>query len=260
MKMKCGSPWCDNTVKATRKIDGVIVCRACYQYVWEQSQKTGEPIALVFSKVEPPKRPLVRIRTKCFRPGCKVILTPEMDSKEYRWIERDIPICRNCYETTWEYKTNHKLSSFGEAFDLLNPKGWEPPQKEPATCEMPWCKNIIPKRKCYLIEGERYVCGKCKNYLHVLSRRHKFEHDWKWYAVHANQGIVPTPGAPEFCSAKWCKIKITGIRRRGPKGEALCNNDAMHFYLYARNKGISFAEAFQTAPPPRLLHTRGRMS
>lgn len=260
MKMYCGSWWCDYPIKQVRRIDDVVVCRSCYQYVWEQAQKTGESMAAVFRKVEPPKRTPVRKRIKCSRSGCEVVLTPEMDSSEYRWLNRQKPLCRNCYETVWEYKKKFNLNSMEEAFDQLYPYGWQPPPPEPAKCVMPWCKNDVPKKEPYLLEGERYVCGTCKSYLHTLRRRHKSEHDWKWYARNATRGMVPAPGSPELCAAKWCNAKVTEFGRRGPNGEALCNNDAMYFYMYARRNSITFAEAFRSAPPPRLLHTRGRAS
>lgn len=118
----CGSWWCKNPVRQVRKIDKVLVCRACYQYVWDQAQKTSEPIWKVFRKVAPPQRTPALKRTRCARRGCSIVLAPVPDVKQRRWIGRQHPVCRNCYEAVWEYQRKHNLSSMENALGRIPPK------------------------------------------------------------------------------------------------------------------------------------------
>ncbi|OHA91245.1 MAG: hypothetical protein A2758_02145 [Candidatus Zambryskibacteria bacterium RIFCSPHIGHO2_01_FULL_49_18] len=257
MKEFCGAWWCENPIKQIRKVDGIAVCRPCYQYVWEQAKKMGIQMETAFRVVEPPQRNPVRKRIRCSRPECGVVLTPRMDSSEYRWLNRSTPVCRNCYQTTWEYKEKHGLSSMQEAFDKLYPKGWRPPTPEPVKCAMPWCACMVPQESRHAFNETTFVCSECRRYLHVLSRRYTHAgHDWKWYASNAMRGMVPAPGAPERCAAKWCNRIVGDSGQRGPNGEAVCNTDRLYFYNYGRRHDITFDDAFRTAPPPRLLHTR----
>lgn len=261
MKMHCGAWWCNNEVSATRRIGDINVCRNCYQRIWERSKDTGETMAVVLAKIEPTKRlpPLVE-DAPCSRKGCEVILHPIRNTAHRRWIGQR-PICRNCYETVWEYQQKHSLESIEIAFEQVPAKGWVPPPPEPVSCIMPWCKASFPPKTQYVFESDRYLCGSCRMYLKLLARRLKnTEHDWRWYAEQALRGVIPAPGSPEYCAAPWCGVEIHGesIRARGPRGEAFCNTDTVYYHLYMRRHGVRFAEAFKSAPPPRLLHTRGR--
>jgi len=196
MDIICGSWWCNNHItKGIRKIDGIIVCPTCYAYVWEKSKKMNLPLEVAFRKVGPPKKTPVHRTTRCFRLGCETILSPEMGSDKYRFIGSKIPVCRNCYIAVWEFKEKHGISTMEEAFKMIPPKGWKPPPKrlETVKCCMPWCENTQTKNKNSLLEGELHVCGKCRSYLNILSRRLKPVHDWKWYALNAMQGKIPAP-------------------------------------------------------------------
>ncbi len=256
MDAYCGAWWCNKVIKQPCKVGGTVVCRNCYQHIWSEAKKAGESMTAIFLKVRPPYKTPERLHIQCSRANCDVILTPETDPIEYRWIDKNTPVCRNCYETTWEQKKKLGLKSMKEAFDQLYPKGHKPPRAEPAKCVMPWCKNCVTKNKGNLLEEGRYVCGECRLYLRVLQRRHKSNQDWKHYAQKAIQGEIPAPGTPRYCCAKWCNVKVSDQGGLGPNGEALCNADRTYFYYYARRHGITFKEAFTKAPPPRGVSKR----
>lgn len=252
-KLHCGAWWCNTIIKGRAcRINRITLCRNCYQHVWSESKKAGEPMEVMFLKVRAPKKPPVRKRTKCSREGCNTILTTSMDATKYCWVDPQTPVCRNCYETVWEHRKKLGLQSLKAAYDQLYPKGWRPEPPAPKTCSIPWCQNPVPCKPHYLLEGSSYVCGKCRSYFLMLKRRQQSEEGWHRYAFKAIKGELPAPGTPECCSAPWCNVKISEkVRHRGPNGEALCNNDGMYYYLYSRRHSITFDEAFRTAPPPR---------
>ena len=217
-------------------------------------------MAVFFSKIEPTKHLPKPKREPCSRKGCDVTLRPVRDVTHRRWIGQKA-VCRNCYEAVWEYQQKHSLESMQIALEQIPAKGWVPPPPEPVSCIMPWCKATFSPEMRYVFEGNRHLCGSCRQYLKLLAKRLKnAEHDWRWYADQAIRGLIPAPGSPEYCAAPWCGAKIfsESIRARGPHGEAFCNTDSVYYHLYKRRHGVSFAEAVKNAPPPRLLHTRGR--
>lgn len=144
----CGSPWCNRlTSKAsggeTRKIGGVGVCRACYQYVWEQSRRVGKPMAEILHTLPPPRRSLPAIETACARANCKVVFREgERGLKRRRIGLRHV--CQRCYQAAWEF-SKAKGISLGEAFLKLPPQGVE--ERSVAKVPSCWLLHAVVQRK-----------------------------------------------------------------------------------------------------------------
>ena len=258
----CGAPWCNRSTETPlgsnrpkssccRKIGNVIVCRPCYQYVWEQSQLLGRGMLEIFLTLPPPQRVLPRVKTTCARNGCTVTFAEGEKSGNRRHIGL-YHVCRPCYETAWEV-ARAKGISIEEAYKQLPPKGWHknrPPKYQVVKCCLPWCEYETKNKPEALVSEGLYACGKCRLHLSYLQRR--FTHivrSWQEWAIEAIRGNVVKPGAAEQCAMPWCKA-CEKPRACGPKGEPICNTDSAYLYLYARRKGITVDEAFATAPPP----------
>ncbi len=258
----CGAPGCANLTasaagKAPRRINGVELCRGCYQRIWELSKKINKPMEQIVREGAPlPKRPLPRIETTCAREGCDVEL-PENAGPNVRRTIGLLHVCNPCYQLAWEHSVK-KGVSIEEAFREMKPKHWRPDPPKTVRCCLPWCNGeFVPDESSEVSDGV-HACGKCRSYLKVLGQRPRYKaRDWKELAKYAIKGIVAAPNTPEMCAMSWCS-NVERSYRRGPNGEAICNSDGIYLYQYSRRHEITFEEAFRTAPPPRLLHTRGR--
>jgi len=260
MQKTCGAPGCANltaqaTGKGARQINGIQLCRSCYQRIWALSKNTGAVMdQLMREGVPPPKRPLPRIATICAREGCNVKLPKNAGAYERRTIGLN-HVCNACYQVAWE-QTTKKDVSLEQAFRELKPKFWRPAPPRKVRCCIPWCTTEFVPQPADLIHEDMHTCGSCRGRFKALARgeAHKC-HDWRVLAVDAIKGIIAAPGSPEPCAMPWCN-RSEKPRRRGPAGEVLCNSDAMYLYMYARRHKTTFEKAFREAPAPRLLHTR----
>lgn len=261
MNKICGAPGCTKPSarvagKAPRKIDGVELCRGCYQRIWELEKKTGTPKEEILRNGAPePQRPLPRIATTCARENCGVAL-PEGAGPKIRRTIGLLHVCTPCYQLAWEHSVRDGIS-IEEAFKRMKPKNWKPEPPKTVPCCLPWCDEEVVPDKSTIVRENVHACGSCRSYLKLLTSRRYNGRDWTALAVDAIKGIVTAPGTPELCAMSWCQT-WEKPHRRGPNGEALCNADQMYLYQYAKRNGITFEEAFKTAPPPRLRHTRGR--
>lgn len=202
----------------------------------------------------PPERPLPRIASKCARKGCGVELEENGSSSTHRTIG-PFHVCRNCYQATWELSKSRNITLV-EAFRSIKPKGWKPEPPLPVICPLPWCgEKILPKKSLSVGSG-LYTCGRCRSYLHVIQKRANHQtKSLENLVSEAVQGMIPAPNTPELCAMRWCS-RYEIVNNRGPNGEPLCNSDGAYLRLNKRRKGISLAQAFKAAPPPRLVHTR----
>lgn len=260
----CGAPGCGKlTARAAgqvgRRISNIGLCHGCYQRIWELSKATGKSKERLLKEgVPPPRRPLPRIATKCAREGCSVKLPKNAGPGVRRTIGR-IHVCNLCYQTAWYYSKKDNVS-IEEAYHGLKPKNWRPDPPKTIRCAIPWCDvSFVPDEESLVGKGV-YACGGCRGRFKFLGQRPRYKgRDWKDLAKSAIKGVVARPGTPELCAMSWCQ-NCEAVRHRGPNGEPVCNTDRTYLYNYAKRHSLSFAEAFRTAPPPRLLHTRGRAS
>jgi hypothetical protein len=259
-KQKCQAPWgCKNaTAKSSgqdrRRVSNVELCRPCYQRVWDFAKKAGASKEAMLCQLEPKIEQLPSTPTQCARNGCGVHLDGEADLTIRRRIGKVI-VCRNCYEAVWEYGRHRELT-VQEAWKIIPPKGWHRQATTTVICAMPWCTHSIPRITRHRLDNMHNVCGTCRTYLKNTSRRYRKQRlDWKMWARKALKGECRAPDEVEWCIMTWCH-RQSDSSRRGPKGEALCNADATYLYNYARRMRVTFTQAFRTAPPPRLLHTR----
>jgi hypothetical protein len=256
----CQAPWgCSKkTAKASggakRSINNLELCRGCYQYAWENAKELGQAKEDILPRLDPPKKPLPRISTICAREECGVRLRKNSGPEHRRTIGLH-HLCRNCYQATWELCQKLGIS-LEDAFKQMKPKGWTPPEPEAVSCCLPWCDSeLMPVAQAVMVD-EHYACGRCRAYLKAMAKRIKRPNrTWQQWGVEAIKGNVTSPGNPEECVMPWCN-RVEVIRRYGPNGEPICNTDSLYLYLYARRKGISRSQAFQTAPIPRLVHTK----
>lgn len=262
MGKMCGAPGCANLTerakgKTPRKIGDVELCRNCYQRIWELSKKTGKPKEEIVRDGAPlPQRPLPRIETTCAREGCGVRLPKGAGPNVRRTIGLS-HLCTPCYQLAWEHSVKEEIS-LEEAYQKMKPKGWRPDPPKTVRCCLPWCDAELVPDESSIVSEAVHVCGPCRSYLKVLTHHARYKgKDWKELAAGAIKGVVAAPGTPEFCSMPWCNTKEIP-HNRGPNGEMVCRTDRMYLYQYARRHEITFEEVFRTAPPPRLLHTRGR--
>ena len=153
-----------------------------------------------------------------------------------------------------------------EALEACHPKNTfrRPRMYKMVACSMPWCSEDVLGHPNHLVSEEfrAYACGTCRIYLKSTARRYAHSgKSWREWGSEAVRGALKSPNEPEPCAMSWCTNLVHRedvCRQYGPKGEALCNTDRMYLYMYARRKSVTFAKAFETAPPPRLLHMRGR--
>lgn len=267
VNLTCGAPWCNRPSekakgKTPRRINGIELCHACYVFIWEQARKLEKPLAEIFPNnikdIRPPLTPITIPEggTICQRKNCNEIIPAHTDPRKRRRIGKLI-VCRNCYQTAWEVAKKENIT-LEAALNKLKPKGWHLEQPQMVKCSMLWCGNYILPKKNRRLSEEHYVCGRCSAYLTVLSKRAMYNgRTWQQIGLDVISGRdIPQPGMPEKCIMSWCNNREI-IRRRTPSGEPLCNADFTYLRGYARTKNISFAEAIQTAPRPRLLHIRG---
>ena len=263
MNKICSAPGCRKLTaraagKASRRINGVELCRGCYQRIWGLEKKTGTPKEEILQNGAPePQRPLPRIETTCAREDCGVPLPEGVGAKVRRTMGL-LHVCNPCYQMAWERSVRDGVS-IEKAFNRMKPKNWRPDPPKTVSCCLPWCnKEFVPDESTTVSENV-HVCGQCRSYLKRLTRRRHRGRGWTELAVDAIKGIIKAPGSPELCAMSWCNsVKLP--RRRGPNGEAICNTDSQYLYIYAKRHDITFEEAFHTAPPPCLLHIRGNQT
>lgn len=263
MSKICGAPGCSKLSaraagKPSRKINGTELCRGCYQRIWELAKKTGTPKEVILRNGAPePQRPLPRIETTCAREDCNVSL-PEGAGASVRRTIGLLHVCNPCYQLAWEHSVRDGIT-IEKAFHQMKPKNWRPKPPKTVQCCLPWCdRKLVPDESSTVSENV-HVCGQCRCYLKVLTRRRYSGREWTELAVDAIKGIIKAPGSTELCAMSWCSC-VELPRRRGPNGEAICNTDSQYLYNFAKRHDITFEEAFRTAPPPRLLHTRGNQT
>ncbi|MBP9855704.1 MAG: hypothetical protein KBC48_00130 [Candidatus Pacebacteria bacterium] len=256
--MICAAPWCHrptaaSTGQSARQINSKQLCRACYQYVWEQAKLDGKEMGEIFSSLPPPKKTLPAIKTKCARKGCDVKFEEGNKGQHRRHIGLH-HVCRNCYEATWEWAKRRNIP-LEKAFAQLPEKGWhknKPPKYSEVDCGLPWCKNKVLNKAKFMVAQGVYVCGGCRLYLHGMNNRFKCSPcNWKERAIQAIQGQISAPGELEKCSMPWCQAMCKCCRNRGPNGEPICPTDSVYLHLYAKRKKITFLKAFLSAPPPK---------
>lgn len=260
MDKTCGIPGCTNlTARATgrgaRSIKGIELCRGCYQRIWELAKETGKSTKEIFREgIAPPHHALPRIATICAREGCNVEL-PKNASRNVRRTIGLLHVCRPCYQFAWQHSVRDRMS-IEDAFQQMKPKNWKPEPRKAVWCCLPWCnRELVPKKSSLVSEGV-HACGRCRSYLKALTLRSKYrDREWKSIANDAMKGVIAAPNELEICAMTWCSA-IEKPRRRGPNSVAICNTDTMYLYQYAKRHYITFEDAFWTAPPPRLLHTR----
>lgn len=133
----CQAPWsCDYpTSKATgqgaRHIDGLSLCRSCYQYTFEQAEKqdvSWERRNSFIHTLSGPARLPPAIAMKCEGAGCGVVLPKNTDASKRRFVGRfgggePICACRACYQRAHEYKGSHPgVQTIEEAWKLMPPR------------------------------------------------------------------------------------------------------------------------------------------
>jgi hypothetical protein len=252
----CGMSWCSNpiallTIGTSRRINGIDVCRRCYQYVWEQAKARGRTMQEILTfPLVPPKRPLPKVRAVCARKNCGVVFKEGEGSEGARRHVGLLHVCRNCYETTWELAKAKGLM-LEEAWKLLPPKGWKSPKPEPVRCMIPWCGKEVPVKKARWLNVDVHVCGNHALWLKGLAQK-RFKNTRTWYelGLEAIKGNLLAPQTPEMCSMPWCnRVEIT--HSWGPKGEPICATDRTYIRLYAKRHNVTREEAFRIVPPPR---------
>lgn len=258
----CGAPGCaklseHGAGKVSRQINDVELCRGCYQRIWELEQKTGKRKEDLFREgVKPAQRALPRIATTCSRDGCGAELPLNAGSNIRSTIGLQ-HVCRLCYQQAWYYSKRGSIS-IENAFQQMKPKNWRPDPPKTVRCCLPWCDEQAIPDETTTVSTNVHACGLCRTYLKVLGHRPLYKGiDWKELAANAIKGTVTAPGSPKLCALPWCN-NVEVSRSRGPNGEPICNSDKTYLYQYAKRNGITVHEAFQTAPPPRLLHTRNK--
>lgn len=111
---KCGSPWgCSNRTAHSehgqrRTVDGASICRACYQYVWENCRQDNKAGVMTFMGLEGQKVPLERKECKCSGEGCTRELKPGT-GQAFRVINNQ-PICHSCYQAAWELSKKRSVT------------------------------------------------------------------------------------------------------------------------------------------------------
>lgn len=134
---KCQAPWgCDNpNAKAVgtgaRHIDGLSLCRSCYQYTFEQAQSAKVPWAnrdsFIYTLRGPARLPGASVM-KCEGVGCDAVFGKNVDNTKRRFVGRitsgkPICACRACYQRAHEYKANHpEVKTIEEAWKLMSPR------------------------------------------------------------------------------------------------------------------------------------------
>lgn len=263
MTETCGAPHCTNpTAHATggnrRRINGMELCRACYQRAWDLEKSTGKSKEDIMREGLPPVfRPLPRIATTCATAGCGIRLPKNGDVTVRRAIGQ-YHVCRNCYQRAWEYGQNNNVS-IKEAFNRLQliPKGYKPPPapKPRVSCALPWCSAKLVTSIHSRVTDVLHACGECRRYMNRIAKRTHNERGWKAVVMDALKGNVQSPDTPLPCSMPWCDRRER-IRAFGPNGEPICHTDRAYLWGYAQRHDLTFAEAFRKAPPPRFLHVR----
>lgn len=255
----CGAPWgCTElssrgSGKRSWKVDDVELCRKCYSYTWEHAKDQGKTMSEIFLTLPGPQRPLPSIATQCARKGCTEAFRKNEGSLRRRHIGL-LHVCVACYQAAWELsRTFEPVISLEQAFKLLPEKGWHKvPKYQEVECCMPWCRDHILNHPGNLVAEGLYVCGKCRTYLkNTVTVRYQYTgKDWIHWAVEAVKGRVIPPKMAEHCAMPWCRAVIEPTAF-GPQGQPICRTDEVRLQLYAKRFGITFDEAFLTAPPPR---------
>ncbi|MFA6429698.1 MAG: hypothetical protein WCV84_04350 [Patescibacteria group bacterium] len=253
---KCGAtPECRRIISriakgVSRRIGDVEVCQACYQRTYALAKKMGLSKEEVLRNGLPALMiPLPRIATVCSRSGCSTRLRKGGGPNVRRTIGLR-HVCRNCYQTTWEYANKHNVT-LEEALRLLKPLGWKSPPPPEVRCSVPWCAISMTPSATNTITESLYACGACRAYLLNKSKRPPFLGKTLADMVEATiKGHVHPPGTKEPCAMPWCNRKEV-IRHRGPHGEFLCWADAHYLMMYRKRHHLTHEQAFLTAPQPR---------
>jgi len=250
--------------KGRRAVGGVELCRACYQLCWKIAKREEITIEAAFAGLPPklPYRPYVE--TACARPGC----TRRLAKDEARRFIGTNHLHLSCFQSVWEYSKREELSMV-QALMCIPRKGWRPPRPDrpeppPFSCVMPWCGAMTEARLAHPLTDGSCVCPMCSRYLKDVALRFRSsEVTWEEWGVRAKRGEVIAPHTEEPCSASWCDRMVVGDRHGGvnkryfdEEGHPFCQADYKYFLAFAFHKDISFAEAFATAPVPRLFHIR----
>lgn len=118
----CRAPWaCTNPASESdsasgRWIGDILVCRACYEYVWEHTPVMF-PLREAIKRLPGPHRALLAIDILCQRLGCE----RRLRRGQYRRRIGLNHVCRPCYQTAWAIAKDKGIS-IEEAFNQLSPK------------------------------------------------------------------------------------------------------------------------------------------
>ena len=247
----------------SRKVAGNEVCRGCYQRAYVIAKERGTRIRFLgLSDLPVPECPPPTPATMCARLGCDTTFK----KGESRRHVAGRSLCEACYQFVWSRARKMRISMLDALVASGKKYTYRTPTKyKHVSCGMPWCDKRVSACPAHLVSESvlAYACGSCRYYLKRTTRR--FAHlgkSWQDWGFAAVQGVLKGPHESEPCVMPWC---TNMVRRRagecayyGPKGEALCNTDRTYLYYYQRRKKITFADAFETAPPPRLLHMRSK--
>lgn len=265
----CEAPWCTRqsakaSGKTHRRIGRYELCRGCYQYLWGKAKQLGidsKEMAIRIPSIEPPAQIVPVIEgAQCGRRGCT---TQYKKGMKVRHVS-SVWVCNPCFQAVHKYKQEKRIT-LETALKQYQPKGWRkprPPVPEPVTCCMPWCEASFAPNIDGMLDGVRYVCGKCRLYL-IRGMRARYPEkilSWQQWAEKALHGEVIAPNAIEQCSMPWCGVYI--VPKIHYEGKALCDSCQGYFHMIARTRKMAKIEAWEHvfSTPPRLLHTRGRKS
>jgi len=260
----CGAPGCpqlsaEAAGKSFRRVNGIPVCRNCYQRAWEYAKDRGLKLSEIqLTRLPHPQLPPPAPAATCARAGCDVSFAEGERGEVGRRFIGGKTVCNPCYQIAWSKAKENKIS-LSRSLATLPPKGTyrRPSRVAIVGCDMPWCHNTVESKWANRVSRSlnAYACGKCRSYLKNVAAR--FKHlgkKWQHWGVEAIKGRLFGPDAKEQCSMPWCtRILHHGKKTSngyGPRGEIVCATDRMYLYQYARRNNISFRRAFEVAPPP----------
>ncbi len=128
----CQAPWgCTNptakaSVKESRKIDGLSLCRACYQYVFDQAKEHRASRKVFIYLLRAPAR-VPKGASSCEAPGCGRAFRAQ-DVTVRRFVGRltsgsPRASCRACYQRAYEYKREHpEFQTLEQAWLAMPPR------------------------------------------------------------------------------------------------------------------------------------------
>lgn len=261
----CDRPTARASGKARRRIGSLEFCDRCYKYIAAWCKKNQLPIdEESVTKVPQPIKRLTDVNALCPRPGCGKELPMGMHANSKRVIG-DQFVCKACYQAAWDKLQELQIGGNRQitlevAFAQLNPKGWRPDPlpRQTTKCAIPSCDH-----QAKLVDTSRvgnwWFCPACHRKILFATKREYLSRKTAMEVVRmVLAGQIKLAGELEKCAMSWCNC-VGPAKIYGHNGEPICSACATYLFYLARRKGVQDRrDLIHTAPPPRLLHTRGR--